>query len=157
LADEASNQIRQISRGLMPSEIVNQGLFESLRELARITKAACGIACQARLDESLKFPDAAVETHLYRIAQEAVNNSVRHAQASQIDIIVSEMNGLTQLEVVDDGSWEEPDETILGIGMRTMEYRASAIGGQLHVGAMKQGGTRMVCRLEIDESLATRA
>ena len=156
LADEASNQIRQISRGLMPSEITQRGLFESLRELARITTGSCNITCNALLDESLSFPDVAVETHLYRIAQEAVNNSVRHAQANQIDIIISEVNGLQQLEVVDDGSWEEPEEVQSGFGLKTMKYRASAIGGQLHVGSMEQGGTRVVCRIECDESLVTR-
>ena len=156
LADETSNQIRQISRGLMPSEIVQRGLFESLRELARNTTGACGISCEVHLDETLSFPDVAVETHLYRIAQEAVNNAVRHAQASRIDIIISEVNGLQQLEVVDDGSWQEPEDVISGIGLKTMEYRASAIGGQLHVGGVEQGGTRMTCRLERDESLVTR-
>lgn len=156
LADEASNQIRQISRGLMPAEIVQRGLCEALRELARITTASCDVACEACLDESLAFPDVAVETHLYRIAQEAVNNSVRHAAASRIEIIVSEVDGLQQLEVIDNGSWREPASNVAGIGLKTMEYRASAIGGLLHIGRGEQGGTRVVCRLELDESLALR-
>jgi two-component system CheB/CheR fusion protein len=157
LADQASNQIRQISRGLMPSEIVENGLLDSLRELARVTTDSCGIICDVQFDEAILFPDVAVETHLYRIAQEAVNNTVRHAQAGRVDIVISEVNGLQQLEVVDDGTWREPEETVPGIGMKTMEYRASAIGGQLHVGGMEQGGTRVVCRIEQDESLSTRA
>lgn len=156
LADEASNQIRQISRGLMPAEIVQHGLCEALRELARVTTSSCGIVCETRFDESLTFGDVAVETHLYRIAQEAVNNAVRHAEASRIDIIVAEVNGMQQLEVVDNGRWEEPVANVAGIGLKTMEYRASAIGGQLHVGSDPQGGTKVTCRLEMDESLATR-
>lgn len=156
LADEASNQIRQISRGLMPSEIVQRGLYESLRELARTTSGTCGVLCEAHLDDSLAFPDVAVETHLYRIAQEAVNNAVRHAEANRIDIVVSEINGMSQLDVVDDGCWVEPEDGVVGIGLKTMEYRASAIGGQLHVGTSSKGGTQVVCRLEVDESLATK-
>ena len=156
LADEASNQIRRISRGLMPSEIVRHGLYESLRELARITTGSCGVACETRLDDSLEFTDVAVETHLYRIAQEAVNNAVRHAAASRIDIVVSEINGTRQLNVVDDGRWIEPEEKVGGIGLKTMEYRASAIGGLLHVGINPKGGTQVVCRLGNDESLATK-
>lgn len=156
LADEASNQIRQISRGLMPSEIVRHGLYVSLRELARATTGSCGIICETRLDETLDFPDVAVETHLYRITQEAVNNAVRHAVASRIDIVVSESNGMVQLEVIDNGRWREPEDAAVGIGMKTMEYRASAIGGLLHVGSGSQGGTRVSCRIEQDESLATR-
>lgn len=156
LADEASNQIRQISRGLMPSEIVQHGLCASLRKLARITTDSCGILCEVRLDEALKFSDVAVEMHLYRIAQEAVNNSVRHAEASRIDIAVSSANGMSQLEVVDNGRWVEPESNVIGIGLKTMEYRASAVGGQLHIGTSPQGGTRVTCQLELDESMATR-
>lgn len=156
LADEASNQIRQISRGLMPSEIIQHGLYASLRKLARITTDTCGVVCEARLDESLKFPDVAVETHLYRIAQEAVNNAVRHAQAGLIEIVIGEINGLSQLDVLDDGQWIEPEVSAAGMGLKTMEYRASAIGAQLYIGPNPQGGTQVTCRLEIDESLATK-
>ena len=156
LADEASNQIRQISRGLMPSEIVKHGLYESLRGLARITTATCGVDCRTQLDESIDFLDVAVETHLYRIAQEAVNNAVRHAEASRVDIIFSEVNSLMQLEVVDNGHWLEPADNMAGIGLKTMEYRASAIGGLLRVGNGASGGTRVACRIEKDESLMTR-
>jgi len=155
LADEASNQIRQISRGLMPSEIVQHGLYKSLRELARNTTATCDVSCETQLDDTLEFPDVAVETHLYRIAQEAVNNAIRHAAASRIDIIVSEINGMSQLNVVDDGRWIQPEEDVVGIGLKTMEYRAAAIGGVLHIGTSPQGGTQVVCRLEI-ESLVTK-
>lgn len=156
LADLASNQIRQISRGLMPAEIVQHGLYECLRELARITAGSCALACETRIDESIEFSDVAVQTHLYRIAQEAVNNAVRHAQARRIDIVVSEVNGLPQLAVFDDGTWKEPSANMGGIGLKSMRYRASVIGGQLQVGPGEQGGTKVVCRLEIDESLATR-
>ena len=156
LADDASNQIRQISRGLMPADIVHRGLFESLRELARITVESCGIDCEAHVDETVEFADGAVETHLFRIAQEAVNNSVRHAGASRIDIVVEHHNGMPQLTIRDNGSWKGDSGVGGGIGMKTMEYRASVIGGQLKVGAMEQGGTHVVCRLEMEELFETR-
>ena len=151
LADDASNQIRKISRGLMPSEIVEKGLFDSLRELARTTTNSCGLLCVARIDETVKFADGAVETHLYRIAQEAVNNAVRHAGASRIDIVVTEANGLPRLEIADNGTWKEAETNMNGLGMRTMEYRASAIGAHLRAGAHEQGGTRVVCLLEAED------
>ncbi len=157
LADEASNQIRQISRGLMPSEIVHQGLSVSLQELARITTSSCGVDCAARIDHDLVFSDGAVETHLYRIAQEAVNNAVRHAGAQGIEIIVAEENGTVQMIVRDDGTWKEPVESLAGIGLKTMEYRASVIGGQLEVDGCSINGTQVICRLEADESMMTIA
>jgi signal transduction histidine kinase len=156
LADDASNQIRKISRGLMPSEIVNKGLFASLRELAKTTTNSCGLLCVARIDETVKFADSAVETHLYRIVQEAVNNAVRHADASRIDIVVTQVNDLPSLEVIDNGTWKEAVSDVNGIGMKTMEYRASAIGAHLKAGAHEQGGTRVVCLLEAEELIATR-
>ncbi len=157
LADEASNQIRQISRGLMPAEIVQKGLFDSLRELARNTTSSCGILCVARLDDAVEFADGAVETHLYRIAQEAVNNSVRHSGASRIDVVVSQLNGISRLEVVDNGIWKELPKNTTGIGMKTMEYRASAIGAHLKAGADPAGGSRVVCVLEAEDLMLARA
>jgi len=157
LADEASNQIRQISRGLMPQEIVQKGLFDSLRELARSTTSSCGILCVARIDETIQFSDGAVETHLYRIAQEAVNNSVRHAKATRIDVVVSQKNGISRMEIIDNGTWKEMPENTAGIGMKTMEYRASAIGAHLKVGAEPQGGSRVACVLEAEDLMTIRA
>ena len=157
LADEASNQIRQISRGLLPSEMVQNGLCASLRELARMTTESCGILCEVQLDEALTFPDVAVETHLYRIAQEAVNNAIRHSAAGRIDIAVSEAAGMIRLQVTDDGRWIEPEANVIGIGLKTMEYRAAAIGGRLQISTTRQGGTQVTCQLETDESLAANA
>jgi len=150
LADEASNQIRQISRGLMPSEIVQKGLFDSLREMARTTTSSCGVLCVARIDEAVEFADGAVETHLYRIAQEAVNNSVRHSGATRIDIVIARDNGISRMEVTDNGTWRDVPDNMNGIGMKTMQYRASAIGGHLKAGALPEGGSRVVCVLEED-------
>ncbi len=157
LADDASNQIRQISRGLMPSEIVQKGLFESLRELADTTTSSCGVPCVASLDVSVELADRAVETHLYRIAQEAVNNAVRHAEASRIDIMIARINGVPRLEIRDDGTWKGNLENRNGIGMRTMQYRASAIGGHLKVGALPEGGSRVACVLETEDVLTIEA
>lgn len=157
LADDASNQIRQISRGLMPADIVHRGLFDSLRELGRVTTECCGLVCDVQIDESVVFGDGAVETHLFRIAQEAVNNAVRHANADHIDIVLSQHNGQPQLLVRDNGSWRNIMENSGGIGMKTMQYRASAINGHLNIEMSKSGGTQVMCRLEIDELLATRA
>lgn len=156
LADEASNQIRQISRGLMPADVVQNGLFAALRELARVTTGSCGIACDARMDDTIRFPDVAIETHLYRIAQEAVNNAIRHSGARRIEIVVSEDGGIQLLEIIDDGQWAEPASRTIGMGLQTMEYRATAVGGRLSISSLPQGGTRVACELVCDESLISR-
>ncbi len=148
LADEASNQIRQISRDLMPTEIVTKGLFDSLRELARITTVTCGMRCVAHIDDEVEFSDGAEETHLYRIAQEAVNNAVRHSGGSKVEIVLARAGGGYRLEVVDDGTWKDNAGNLTGIGLKTMEYRATAIGARLMVGGDPRGGSRMSCILD---------
>ena len=156
LADDASNQIRQISRGLMPSDVVRRGLFASLLDLARVTTESCGLLCEATLDESVVFPDGAVETHLFRIAQEAVNNAVRHSGASRIDILVAEAEGMPKLVIQDDGRWRNILENAGGIGMKTMQYRATVINGHLNIQKNERGGTVVVCQLAAEDLLETK-
>lgn len=156
LADEASEQIRSISRGLMPSDIIQRGLFGSLRELAKTTTESCGVQCVSQIDESVCFGDGAVDTHLYRIAQEAVNNAVRHANADRIKIKLSINKGHPCLIISDDGVWNVPRGDLNGMGLKTMKYRATAIGAHLTVGKNDLGGTTVDCRVVDDEVLVTR-
>lgn len=156
LADDASNQIRQISRGLMPSEVVHRGLHASLRELAAFMTESCGLTCDAMLDDAVEINDGAVETHLFRIAQEAVNNAVRHSGGDRVVIYVSDVNGNPKLEISDNGQWRNILENQGGIGLKTMEYRASAINAQLNISRAETGGTCVTCQLEAEEYLETK-
>lgn len=97
---------------------------------------------------------AAIETHLYRIAQEAVNNAVRHAESSRITIVISLEGGMVQLEIRDNGHWKKPATNFSGIGLRTMEYRAMATGGHIEVVHPESGGTRVLCQIEAEDSVA---
>src|SRR5690606_25687644 len=87
-------------------------------------------------------------THLFRIAQEAVTNSVKHAQAKRIAIALCQRGDVLALSVEDDGcgvcpgSTEAPES---GLGLRIMRYRAASIGGQLRVERTDQAGTRITC------------
>jgi len=154
LADDASNQIRQISRGLMSSDIIQRGFHSSLRELARVTSLTGNVCCEVELDETVEFLDGVVETHLFRIAQEAVNNAVRHANASRIDIVVYEEDGCPAIKICDDGMWKKPVDAMSGIGMKSMKYRASVIGAQLRINSGNDTGTHVVCRLIDDQILS---
>ena len=86
--------------------------------------------------------------HLYRIAQEAVSNAVRHSRARNIRITLEQENGETALTIEDDGAGLARDASQAGgMGLRTMRYRAGLIGGKLEVGPGPSGGTLVVCRL----------
>ena len=91
-------------------------------------------------------------THLYRIAQEAVNNALRHSQAAEICISLRQNENQIVLEVSDNGvGIDAVDAGVAttrkdrGMGLRTMEYRAGMIGGALHVERREAGGTLVRC------------
>lgn len=83
--------------------------------------------------------------HLHRIVQEAVTNAMRHGSASHIRIALRTDTPLWQLIIEDDGSGFDPAETPQGLGLRTMAYRATQVGGGLRVEKMSGTGMRVVC------------
>jgi signal transduction histidine kinase len=93
-----------------------------------------------------------VATHLYRIAQEAVNNAVKHSQAGTILIQLTETDGRMELRVSDDGIGISFPLKSSGMGMHTMEYRARTIGGSLSVGPGPERGTVVSCLVRQDEN-----
>jgi signal transduction histidine kinase len=93
-----------------------------------------------RIDEPVLIHDASMSTHLYRIAQEAVNNAIKHGQAKNVMISLFGSNGYGTLRIENDGaSLPEPSTNDTGMGMQIMHYRARMIGGSLKV---ERGGLR---------------
>jgi signal transduction histidine kinase len=98
------------------------------------------ISCCFRADEPVLIHDANMSTHLYRIAQEAVNNAIKHGQAKTIIISLLARNEYGTLKIENDGlGMREPSTNDSGMGMQIMNYRARMIGGSLKV---ESGGTR---------------
>jgi signal transduction histidine kinase len=149
-------QVRSLSRGLVPGEVDPAGLAAALEELAARTRAQAGVDCTFTGSGPVQVPDTACATHLLRIAQEAVNNALRHARARHVRIALhAEADRLT-LSVEDDGvglagpAGERGGVSRLavqGLGIRLMRYRAGLIGGTLAVGPAPGGGTRVSCTL----------
>jgi signal transduction histidine kinase len=89
-------------------------------------------------------PAAVVDENLYRIAQEALNNVVKHAHAAKVDILLTTQNGMTRLRVVDDGrgfSGPIGHARPGGLGLRNMRQRAEILGGILRLDNRPGGGT----------------
>ena len=124
------------------------GLAAALAELAARTAEATGIAVSADCPEWVELPDHGTATQLFRIAQEAVTNAVRHGQPSHIRVtLLAQPNGL-RLRIRDDGlGIDDPLPVSEGLGIRIMHYRAGQIGGVLHVGPSQGGGTVVSCTL----------
>jgi two-component system CheB/CheR fusion protein len=147
-AQVALEQVRQLSRGLFPVEVDPDGLLPALRELASTTSGIHKVDVRVEGELPKLAHDSRAATQLYRIAQEAVTNAVKHANAKAIIIELSARKGLTTLRVTDDGAGIQKDAARGdGLGLRIMRYRASSIGALLSIEERAGGGTIVMCTL----------
>ena len=150
LLNESVSLAYDLSRGLWPVEHAADGVGPSLEELARRVGESSGIAVDFTENLACAACDNPHLLQLYRIAQEAVTNAVKHAKPSHISIILS-CNAARELvlTVADNGMGKagSPSPTG-GLGLRIMAHRARMIGARLTFDEAKGGGTRLVCRLQ---------
>ena len=150
MIQHAKQDVRRLAKGLLPVEVDADGLKAALEELAEATELHCGIPVDLWCDEFLQLEDNSVATHLFRIAQEAVTNAVRHANARHLAVrFVRTNQGDVELSVSDDGDGM-PDRRRpgQGVGLQIMKYRAQAIGAEFEIHPGVGGGTVVVCRLQ---------
>ena len=96
-------------------------------------------------DDALICVDLKARNHLYRVAQEAVQNALKHSGASEIRIDLQVRKDAIRMEIFDNGRWTSTDPAAsVGLGMRTMRFRASAIGGKLSIKHLDEGNS-VVC------------
>jgi signal transduction histidine kinase len=139
-------QTRSLARGLAPVANDERGLQFALEELAHTTSRLQGIDCRLACDSPVSVFDNHRANHLYRIAQEAINNATRHGKASVITLRLSAENGDIELSIKDNGSGiPQPQPRPTGMGLSIMQYRARMIGGQLKVAPRAEGGTIVAC------------
>ena len=150
-------QTRSLARGLSPFILETEGLVSALRELAAGTERLFGAKCQFQTDGLVSIADPAAATHLYRIAQEAVTNAIKHGKAGRIEIFLTNTNGRLLLSITDDGlGFRSQPQSATGMGLRIMQYRAGMIGAALLVQAQAGGGARIVCFLQNSPSPAAK-
>jgi two-component system sensor kinase FixL len=150
LLDAAITQARQLARGLYPVQLEADGLASALEELADAARVRFKINCVAECVLPVFVPDNTVATHLYRIAQEALNNAVRHGQPSRILIRLQMINHRLELTISDDGIGLSRDGKSEGLGMHIMDYRTRTIGGGLEIRGEAGGGTTVRCSVPLD-------
>jgi signal transduction histidine kinase len=140
-------ETRNIARGLSPT-IEIDGLAPAISDLAINAGRQSGVACRFECCETgLDFGDTTA-MHLYRIAQEAIGNAIRHSRAKNLTIRLFTEGSETVLEIADDGTGiDNPGGRNAGMGLRSMAYRADVIGGRLEIASEKSAGTRVTCRL----------
>jgi signal transduction histidine kinase len=148
LIEESIGLTRQFARGLQPVELKPEGLMDGFQELARNVSERFKVSCEFECREPVLLNDAESSTQLYRIAQEAVTNAIKHGRAKFINISLEKYNDATTLVVTDDGvGLPEKGRDSEGMGLRIMAYRASMMGATFHIERLPESGTRVICRL----------
>jgi len=146
--NECIGQTRSIARGLCPVELSVAGLESALEELAAETRRHSGVACHFAARKGAQVKNHLAASHLFRIAQEAVANALRHGQPREISIRLSTTRGQAVLEIANDGlPFSLEGASNGGMGLRTMKYRCDLIGAQLTIQPGKLGGAVVTCVL----------
>lgn len=147
MVEKAQQDARNLAKSFYPVELQQHGLLVALQNFARNTQERFGISCVVKADhngpERLKHLTA---VQLFRIAQEAVHNAVKHAQAKKIMVTLEDRDGECLLTIKDNGVGL-PDNTqaASGMGLRIMHYRARMIGGTVDVRNNDGGGVIVSC------------
>jgi PAS domain S-box-containing protein len=146
LVNEAIHKTRELARGLLPVVSDARGLMSALQLRAAEVEDLFGITCGFECSSEVLIHDDAMATHLYHIAQEAVNNALKHGQARNILLSLTAENGWGTLLIQDDGCGISLiPENSHGMGLHIMNHRAGMIGGSLEIAQAPVQGTAVTC------------
>jgi signal transduction histidine kinase len=153
MLDDAITQARATARGLFPAELGGDGLAQALDELAARVRRQPGLECRFEHPAPVCLARHTA-AQLYRIALEAVNNAVKHADCKNITLRLAARDHLVELAVFDDGAGIAPETlpATAGMGLDIMSYRAEAIGAALHIRRRPEGGTAISCTVRTAEN-----
>ncbi len=148
LVRESIGEARRLAQGLFPVKLEDNGLMSALEELAADVSNLFQVSCRFECRDTVLIADAAIATNLFRIAQEAVSNAVRHGKARHIRIELHATRRRITLTVRNDGvAFPEPAPKDGGMGLRIMRHRAALAGGTLNVRRAGARGALVVCSL----------
>ncbi|MES2569341.1 MAG: ATP-binding protein, partial [Verrucomicrobiota bacterium] len=152
LISSAVDQARSLAKGLHPVSIHStKGLIAALEELAARVRES--IPCQLLCPSRVHIPPT-IATHLYRIAQEAIRNALKHAQATKLVIALEIQNEQLLLSVSDNGrGFLQETEGSGGMGLLNLQYRARAIGGKLTLESLPGKGVLIQCSVPCEHAL----
>lgn len=148
LIKDALLQARELARGLCPTVLDTNDIQAALEQLSENLKKYFAIYSHADCDPAIRINDNAVAVHLYRIAQEATTNAIKHGKAKKIWISLTRKNSIISLEIRDNGIGYTQDRLKeKGMGLRVMQHRARMINASLEVCGKKNNGTVVTCQL----------
>ncbi|MFN7138600.1 MAG: response regulator [Limisphaerales bacterium] len=141
-------ETRSLARGLSPVVLESEGLMAALSELAASTEKLFGVKCQFVCTQPVYVHELITATHLFRIAQEAVTNAIKHGKAKEVEISLALKLDKVVLAIKDNGTGFSPaQQKASGMGLRIMQYRAGMIGANLLIQRQTSGGMNVICFL----------
>ena len=139
-------QIRGIAKGVFPVDLDSEGLMSALKTLVEDMGEASGVSCRFECPDPVLLDDHRVAMHLYRLAQEALTNAIKHGKARQVVVSLRPTEEGVQLKIADDGiGIPAPGDRKEGAGLRLMRYRAAAIDAILRIDSNGGRGTLVTC------------
>ena len=148
MVGEAISLSRDLTRGIFPVQMDGVGLSIALEDLARTTTSQRGMSVSLHETGDTHLANAEDGMHLYRIAQEAVNNAAKHGGARKVTIVLSSSGDSLHLAVADDGKGMAlPPDGARSMGLHSMKYRARAVGGELKIDSNPSEGTIVSCEI----------
>jgi PAS domain S-box-containing protein len=146
LVNDAIRKTKELARGLLPVVSEAHGLMSALKQRTGELEDLFQIRCRFECDEPVLIGDLNVATNLYHIAQEAVNNAIRHGKSKNIVIRLTSKDGIGELTIQDDGDGF-PTKPVgqPGVGLSIMNYRAVMVGGSLKLQANPDRGISVSC------------
>jgi len=160
LIQDAIQEVRRMSHSMSPAAVKNRGLGGVLQILADTIRINHRTLCSFTIDPGIDVGDSEKETHIYRIAQEAVNNAIKHGSPTQISISLQHLGDREcVLKVEDNGRGLMKSRAKLsdGIGLQVMDYRANLIGGTLKITSAPRRGVSVVCRFPCAKKRAAKS
>ena len=151
LIEEGINLSRKLAKGLYPVEVSSDGLMLALEEYATTTSELFKVTCRFECDSPVLIHDTTTAGHLYRIAQEAVGNAIKHGKSKNILITLAVSEESTLLSVTDDGvGLPQPLPKQRGMGLRIMAHRSDMINALFSARGNVLGGTEITCELKTE-------
>lgn len=139
-------QIRGLAKGVFPVELDSEGLMIALRELTEAMTSASGVACRFDCPDPVHVDDNRIAMHLYRIAQEAMANALKHGKPREVVVGLHPTEEGARLRIADDGKGlRTAGNGKEGSGLRIMRYRAAAMDAILKIDGGETGGTVITC------------
>ena len=146
LVTEAIVKTRELARGFYPVELESNGLLSALQDLAARKENVFNVKCSFETSRAIAVSDLNKATQVYRIAQEAIENAIKHGKATAIHVLLKKSGGQIHLRVRDDGiGFPKTLPQKRGMGLQIMKYRAGMLEGTFDIRRHYPNGTQVTC------------